>query len=118
MQLVPPYSFSLLMLQQPTVSLGLLIAEASPAHSDTPQSVGLLWTSDQPDAPDNTQHSLRHSCPGGIRTRNPMKRAATDLRLGPHGHRSRHRHHERIGFLICDEGGIDILKKKCITLKQ
>ena len=32
---------------------------ASRSHSDTPHSVGLLWTSDQPDAEtsDNTQHS-------------------------------------------------------------
>ena len=26
---------------------GLLVIEASRSHSDTPQSVGLLWTSDQ-----------------------------------------------------------------------
>jgi hypothetical protein len=26
----------------------LLIVEASRSHSDTPHSVGLLWTSDQP----------------------------------------------------------------------
>ena len=31
---------------------------ASQSHSDTPLLVGLLWTSDQPDAQsDNTQHS-------------------------------------------------------------
>jgi hypothetical protein len=29
---------------------GLLIFAASRSHSDTPYSVGLLWTSDQPDA--------------------------------------------------------------------
>jgi hypothetical protein len=28
----------------------LLIIEALRSHSDTPHSVGLLWTSDQPDA--------------------------------------------------------------------
>jgi len=28
---------------------GFLIIEASRSHSDTPHSVGLLWTSDQPD---------------------------------------------------------------------
>ena len=33
--------------QQPLVGQGLLIIEASRAHSDTPQSVGLLWTNDQ-----------------------------------------------------------------------
>ena len=41
------------MAQQPIAGQGLLIIEASRSHSDTPYSVGLLWTSDQPD----TQHS-------------------------------------------------------------
>ena len=36
------------------VGLGLLIIEASRLHSDTPQSVGLLWTSDQSDAETST----------------------------------------------------------------
>jgi hypothetical protein len=35
------------MAQQPLVGQGLLIIEASRSHSDTPHSVGLLWTSDQ-----------------------------------------------------------------------
>jgi hypothetical protein len=47
--------------QQPSVGQDLLISEASRSHSDIPHSVGLLWTSDQPDAgrplPDNTQQS-------------------------------------------------------------
>jgi hypothetical protein len=34
--------------QHPLVGQGPLIIEASPSHSDTPHSVGLLWTSDQP----------------------------------------------------------------------
>jgi hypothetical protein len=38
------------MAQQPLVGQGLLIIETSPSHSDTPQSVGLLWKRDQPDA--------------------------------------------------------------------
>ena len=29
---------------------GVLIIEASQSNSDTPQSVGLLWTSEQPDS--------------------------------------------------------------------
>ena len=33
---------------------GLLIVEDSISHSDTPHSVGLLWTSDQPDAETST----------------------------------------------------------------
>jgi hypothetical protein len=36
------------------VGQGLLIIEASRSHSDTPHSVGLLWTSDQPDAETST----------------------------------------------------------------
>jgi hypothetical protein len=36
--------------QQPLVGQGLLINEPSKTHSDTPHSVWLLWTSDQPDA--------------------------------------------------------------------
>jgi hypothetical protein len=38
------------MAQQPPVGQGPLIIEDSLLHSDTPHSVGLLWTSDQPDA--------------------------------------------------------------------
>ena len=42
------------------VSQGVLIIEDSWSHSDTPHSVGLFWTSDQPDAgplPDDTKIS-------------------------------------------------------------
>jgi hypothetical protein len=31
-----------------------LIIKASQSHSDTPHSVGLLWTSDQPDTENST----------------------------------------------------------------
>jgi len=44
---------------QPLVCQGLLTVEASRSHSDTPHSVGHLWTSDEPDhrpLADNTQH--------------------------------------------------------------
>jgi len=42
----------------PTVGHGLTIVEDSRSHSDTPQSVGLLWTSDQSDAEASTgQHT-------------------------------------------------------------
>jgi hypothetical protein len=37
------------MAQQLLVDHGLII-EASRSHSDTPHSVGLLWSSNQPDA--------------------------------------------------------------------
>ena len=42
------------MAQQPLLGQGLLIIEASRSHSDTPHSVGLLWTSDQPDKETST----------------------------------------------------------------
>jgi hypothetical protein len=35
------------MVQQPLVGKGLLIMEALRSYSETPQSVGLLWTCDQ-----------------------------------------------------------------------
>ena len=38
------------MAQQPLVCQVLIIIKISRSHSDTPHSVGLLWTSDQPDA--------------------------------------------------------------------
>ena len=38
------------MAHEPLVDQGILIIEASGLHSDTPRSVGLLWTNDQPDA--------------------------------------------------------------------
>jgi hypothetical protein len=55
---------------------------ASRPHSlDTPQSVGLLCTSDQPDAETSTsQHTQQTNihAPGGIRTHKPSKRATAD----------------------------------------
>jgi hypothetical protein len=50
------------------VGQGRLIVEASRSHSDTPHSVGLLWTSDQPDTETSTwQHTTltraRYPCP-------------------------------------------------------
>jgi hypothetical protein len=33
---------------QPCVDVGFFIVEVSQSHSETPHSVGLLWTSDQP----------------------------------------------------------------------
>jgi hypothetical protein len=46
---------SFFMAQQAIVVQGLLTIEASRSHTlDTPHSVGLLWTSDQPDAETST----------------------------------------------------------------
>ena len=64
----------------------------SDTHTHTPQSVELLWTSDQPDAettlPDNTQHSQETDIhpPVGIRTLNHSKLAVEDPRLRERGH--------------------------------
>ena len=84
-------AFLFFLTQQPLVGQGLLSIEASRSQSDTPHSVGLLWTSDQPVAETTTrQHTTftrdRHPCPGEIRTHNPSKRAAADPHLTPRGH--------------------------------
>jgi len=42
------------MAQKHPMGQGLLIIEDSLLHSDTPHSVGLLWTSDQPHAETST----------------------------------------------------------------
>jgi hypothetical protein len=63
-----PYFF-FCMAQQSLVDQSLLIVEASRSHFlDTPHSVGLLWTSDQPVAETSTWHHTtlttdRHPCP-------------------------------------------------------
>jgi hypothetical protein len=75
---------------------GLPIINDSRSRSDTPHSVGLLWTRDHPDAETTIwQHTTltldRYPRPGGIRTHNPSKRAAADPRLRPRGHWDRHK---------------------------
>jgi hypothetical protein len=65
---------------------GLVIIEASRSHSDTPHSVWLLWTSDQPDAETATwQHTTltrdRHPCPR--RCSNPQSQQANGSRPTP-----------------------------------
>ena len=73
-----------------TALVGLLIIEDSRSHTDTPHSVGLLWTSHQlvTETSDNTQHSQETDihAPGGIWTHNPSKREAAGPRLRPCGH--------------------------------
>ena len=69
----------------------LLIRGFLITHNDAPQSVGLLWTSDQNVAETSTwQHTTittdKHPCLGGIRTHNLSRRAAEDLRLRTRGH--------------------------------
>jgi hypothetical protein len=76
----------------PTAPSGqsFLIVKVSRLHSGTPQSVGLLRASDRTVAETSTwlhttfardNHDL-----GGIRTRNPSKRAAVDPCLKPRDH--------------------------------
>jgi hypothetical protein len=73
--------------QQPLVGQGLIL-EASWSHSDTPHSVEVLRTSDQPDARDVyvTTHTTftrdRHPCPRW--DSNPQSQKANGLR--PCGH--------------------------------
>ena len=42
------------MVQKPLEDQDFLTVEVSQSHSDTPQPVGLLWTSDRPDAQTST----------------------------------------------------------------
>jgi hypothetical protein len=63
--------------------------------NDMPQSVGLIWTSDQLIAETSTwQHTThttdKHPCPSGIRTRDCSRWAALDLRLRLCAHWDRH----------------------------
>jgi len=55
------------MVQQLLIGHDLLIVEASQLHSNIPHSLGLLWTSDQPDAEtsawQNTHKKDMHSSP-------------------------------------------------------
>jgi len=81
------------MAQQSLVGQGVLIIENSRSHSHTPYSVGLLWTSDQPDGGTSTrQHTTQdthiHDL-GGIRSRKPSKQAHADPLLRPCGHCNR-----------------------------
>ena len=81
------------MTQQPLVGQGLLIIDASQAHSDTPHSVGLLWPSDLPIAETSTSQQSQQKnvhASGRIRTRNPSNRLAADPRHKPRGHWKRH----------------------------
>jgi hypothetical protein len=62
------------MAQQSLVDHGLLIVKVSRLRSDTPHSVGFLWTRDQLDAETHSQETDTHVS-GGIRTRNPHQAA-------------------------------------------
>jgi hypothetical protein len=73
------------------VGQGLLIIEALRSHSDTPHSVGLLWTSDQPDTGTFTwqyKTLTRGRLPWARRDSTPKshKRTALDPRVRPRDH--------------------------------
>jgi hypothetical protein len=58
-------------------------------HNAAPQSIELLWTSDQHVAEISTwqhTHQTNIHAPGGIRTHDRSRRAAVDLRLRPRAH--------------------------------
>ena len=64
------------------VGQGLLIIEASRSHPDTPQSVGLLCTNDQPDLTTHNSHKRQTSVYSvKFRTRDPSKRRAANPSL-------------------------------------
>jgi hypothetical protein len=74
----------------PPRSRGFVITQ-----NNAPQSVGLLWTSDQLVAETSTwrhKHTQQKNirAPGGIRTQDCNRRAAVDLRLRLRGHWDRH----------------------------
>jgi hypothetical protein len=68
------------MAQQLLVVRGLLISKLHD-HTHTPNSVGLLWTSDQPVAQTTNNSRNKHPLPGGNRTRIISKREAADPHL-------------------------------------
>ena len=79
------------MVLPPLVSQGLQIMEDSWSHSDTPYSVGLIWTSDQPDTETSTWlHATlttdRHPCPR--KDSNPQSQQASGRRPMPQTARS------------------------------
>jgi len=68
------------------VGLGLLIVQVPRSHSGTPHSVGILQKCDRPITEISTWNSTTIKrgnirAQGGIRTRNPRKRAAANERF-------------------------------------
>jgi len=50
------------MAQHTIADQGLLTVEVSRSHLDKLHSIGLFWTSDQPDAETSTVTTYRHAC--------------------------------------------------------
>jgi hypothetical protein len=57
------------------VGLDFLIVEVPPSHSDTPHSVGLLWTNDQllAETTHNTHNRQISMSPAGFKTAIPAR---------------------------------------------
>jgi len=97
------------------VSPGLLTADASRSQSDTPHSVELLWTSDQPDAEtstwqDTTLTTAKHHAPAGFETTIPASERPQTYALDRAATRNCHlnliyltnpHHPSRLFFLNC-----------------
>ena len=83
--------------RQSPVGQGLLIHEVSRSHTTTRHSrqdfSGRVISLSQRPLPDSTQHSQQTDihAPGGFRTHNLSRQAATDPRLRPSGHWDRQR---------------------------
>jgi len=74
------------MTKQPLTGQGLLITEPSLSHSDTPNFVGVLWTTDQPNTETSTwQYTTlkkeKHSCHRRYWNPNLSRWAAADPTL-------------------------------------
>ena len=84
----------------PVAGFSLLIQGFLITHNDAPQSVRLLWTSDQSVAETSTWPSQQTNihAPSGIRTHILSGRAAVDLRLRPRGHWDRHYAYTHLTF--------------------
>jgi hypothetical protein len=85
------YKADVSIVQQPLMDQGLPIIKASRSYSDTPHSVEVLSTGDQPDVETSTwQHTTltrnRYPYRGGTRTHNFSKRTPADPRLRLRGH--------------------------------
>jgi len=89
--------------QYPLVGQGLVIIEVSRSHTDTPRSVGFLWTNDQPDAESSSwQHTTlirdRHIRPPWNSKAQSQQASGRNPRLRPRGHwdRSAYRLHSSL----------------------
>jgi hypothetical protein len=90
------------MARQPLVDQGLLIVEVLRSNSDPLHSVGLLWTSNKPDAETSTwQHTThtrdRHPCP----RRNSNSRSQQTIGRRPRSHQNQLLKHNNPSKFCC-----------------